>query len=55
MCNGLSDLNGSNNGVCGLNGKEVTVGDAGGRCGTCSIGFDILSGRDCFTVLISCL
>ena len=55
MCKGLSDLNGSNNGVCVLNGDSVTVGDAGGRCGTCTIGFDILSSRDCFTVLISCL
>ena len=41
--------------MCVLNGDSVTVGDAGGRCGTCTIGFDILCGRDCVTVLISCL
>ena len=51
MCNRASDssdLNGD--GVAG-----VAVGDAGGRCCTCTIGFDILLGRDCLTVWISCL
>ena len=48
MCNGVSDS-------CGLNGEGVAVCDAGGRCGICAIGFDILSGRDYFTVWISCL
>ena len=48
-CNGGSDS-------CGLNGEGVAVGDAGGRCGICTIiGFDILSDQDFFTVWISCL
>ena len=33
MCNGTSDAS-------DLNGDAVTVGDAGGRCCTCTIGFD---------------
>ena len=46
MCIGASDSNDLNrDGVVG-----VPVGDAGGRCCTCTIGFDILSGRDCLTV-----
>ena len=37
----------------GLDGDSVAgvaVGDAGGRCCICTIGFDILSGRDLYTV-----
>ena len=46
MCIGVSDSSGLNgDGVAG-----VAVGDAGGRCCTCTIGFDILSGRDRLTV-----
>ena len=41
--------------LSGLNGEGVAVGDAGGRCCTCTNGFDILSGWDRFTVLIRCL
>ena len=40
---------------CSLNGDGVAVDDAGGRCGTCTIGFDILSGWDCLTVWIKYL
>ena len=46
MCIGASDSS-------SLNGDDVVgvaVGDAGGRCCTCTIGFDILSGRNCLTV-----
>ena len=43
MCNGA-------NGSSDLNGDGVAVGDAGGRCCTCTIGFDTLCGRDCLTV-----
>ena len=43
MCNGASDSS-------DLNGDGVAVGDADGLCCTCTIGFDILSGRDHFTV-----
>ena len=43
MCNGTSDSS-------DLNGDVVAVGDVNGRCYTCTIGFNILSGRDRFTV-----
>ena len=46
MCIGVSDSSGLNgDGVAG-----VAVGDAGGRCCTCTIGFDTLFGRDYLTV-----
>ena len=43
MCNGARDLNGSNS-------EAGAVGDAGGRCCTCTIGFDTRVGLDCLTV-----
>ena len=43
MCNGASDSN-------DLNGDGVAVGDTGGRCCTCTIGFDTLFGRDFLTI-----
>ena len=44
--NGVSD-------ACGLTGEGVAVGDAGGRCDIYTIGFDLLSGQECFTVWIT--
>ena len=35
---------------CDLNGEGVAVGDASSRCCTCTVGLNILSGRDRFTV-----
>ena len=46
VCIGVSNSSGLNgDGVAG-----VAVGDAGGRCCTCIIGFNIMSSQECFTV-----
>ena len=40
MCNGTSDLNGSN-------GEAVVLGDAGCGCCTCTIDFGTRCSQDC--------